>query len=77
MRLWQATCNGGRNLVPKIWGGKFPFQVRVKLVLPKPTEVLQKLLAERGINPTVGRFDNFFDDYLAKDLIQSLLATVS
>ena len=73
--LWQATCNGGRNLIPKIWGGKFPFQVRVKLVLLQPTEVPQKLLADLGINPAVGRFDNCVDDYLAEDLIRSLLGT--
>ena len=73
--LWQATCNGTRNLVPKIWGGKFPFQVRVQLVLPKVTEVPQKLLAELGMNPAVGRFDNCLDDYLAADLIRSLLGT--
>lgn len=73
--LWQATCDGGRNLVPKMWGGKFPYQVRIKLVLPKPAEVPQKLLADRGINPAVGRFDSRVDDYLAADLIQSLLDT--
>ena len=73
--LRQATCNGGRNLVPKIWGGKFPFQVRVNLVLPKVTEVPQKLLADLGINPAIGRFDNCLDDYLAADLLQSLLGT--
>ena len=73
--LWQATCNGGRNLVPKIWGGKFPFQVRVKLLLPKVTEVPQKLLAELAMNPAVGRFDNCLDEDLAEDLIRSLLGT--
>ena len=25
--LWISTSDGGRNLVSKIWGGKFPFQV--------------------------------------------------
>ncbi|MCX7417996.1 MAG: hypothetical protein NT013_00455 [Planctomycetia bacterium] len=75
--LWQATCNGGRNLVPRIWGGKFPFQVKVKLVLPTVTEVPQKLLADLGINPAVGRFDNCVDEYLAEDLIKSLLGTPS
>ncbi len=71
--LWQATCDGGRNLVPKMWGGKFPFQVRIKLVLPKPAEVSPKLLAELGINAAVGRFDNVVDEELAEDLIRSLL----
>lgn len=71
--LWQATCNGGRNLVPKMWGGKFPFQAKVKLVLPKVTEVPKKVLADLGINPAIGRFDNCLDEDLADDLIQSLL----
>ncbi|MFM9959842.1 MAG: hypothetical protein ACKV2Q_01295 [Planctomycetaceae bacterium] len=75
--LWQATSNGGRNLVPKIWGGKFPFQVRVKLVLPKPTQVPPKFLSDRHINPAIGRFDNCVDEDLADDLIRSLLVDVS
>jgi len=29
--LWEAQTAGGRRLVPKAWGGKYPFQVRVKL----------------------------------------------
>ena len=32
--LWRATTDGGRRLVPKVWGGKFPFQARVDLVTP-------------------------------------------
>ena len=31
LALWQATTPGGKRLVPKAWGGKFPFQVRVAL----------------------------------------------
>ena len=42
--IWQAVGNGGRNLVPGLWKNKFPFQVRVKLLLPKPQEVPRKLL---------------------------------
>jgi len=30
--LWTAETNGGRNLVPKLWNGKFPYQVKVKLL---------------------------------------------
>lgn len=60
--------------MPKIWGGKFPFQVKVKLVLPKITEVPQKLLAELGVNPAVGRFDNCVDEDLAEDLIAGMLS---
>ncbi len=56
--LWQATSDGGKNLVPKMWSGKFPDQVKVQLVLPKVTEVPKKILAELGVNPAVGRYDN-------------------
>ena len=72
--LWQATCDGGKNLVPKMWGGKFPYQVRVKLVLTKVTEVPKKILADLGVNPAVGRCDNCVDEDFAEDLIQSMLA---
>jgi len=71
--LWQATSNGGRNLVPKIWSGKFPFQVRVKLLLPSVTEVSRKVLSGAGIDPAVGRFDNCADEVLAQSIIQSML----
>ena len=71
--LWKATSNGGRNLVPRIWGGKFPFQAKVKLVLPRITDVPQKLLVDLGLNPAIGRFDNCLDHDLADALIRSLL----
>ena len=70
--LWQATSNGGKNLVPKIWGGKFPYQVKVKLVTPKVTEVPKKVLTKLGIDATVGRFDNCLDEDTAEDLVGSL-----
>lgn len=41
--LWRADSDGGKRLVPKAWGGKFPFQARVQLLtatiadLPKGT----------------------------------------
>ena len=71
--LWQATGNGGRNLVPKIWGGKFPYQVKVKLVIPKIVDVPKKVLAELGVDPALGRFDNYVDEDMAEDLIRSLM----
>ena len=72
--LWQATCNGGKNLVPKVWGGKFPYQVRVKLVIPKVTDVPKRVLTNLGIDAAVGRFDNCVDDDMADDLVRSLLS---
>jgi hypothetical protein len=41
--LWRATTDGGKKLVPKAWGGKFPFPARITLAtstiveLPKGT----------------------------------------
>lgn len=75
--LWQATCNGGKNLVPKMWGGKFPFQVRVKLAIPKPTEVPPNVLADLGINAATGRFENCLEEELATELISALLSSKS
>lgn len=72
--LWQATCNGGRGLVPKVWGGKFPYQVRVKLVIPKVTDVPKQVLTKLGIDAAVGRFDNCVDEDMAEDLVRSLLS---
>ncbi len=71
--LWKATSSGGRNLAPKLWGGKFPFQVKVQLVIPRITGVDQNLLSNLGVNPALARFDNWLDQDLAEELIRSLL----
>ena len=73
--LWKAATTGGRNLVPKIWGGKFPFQAKVTLVVPKIAEVPRKVLLENGIDAAVGRFDDCVEGDLANALIQSMLVT--
>ncbi len=39
LALWQATSDGGKRLVPKAWGGKFPFQARVTLLTPTILEL--------------------------------------
>jgi|GEM_PF-2614986 len=72
-----ALFPGGRHLVPKLWGGKFPFQVKVQLVLPRITEVDRQLLANLGLNPALARLDNRVDEDLAEELIQSMLGTES
>ncbi len=71
--LWKATTNGGRNMVPKIWGGKFPFQVKVKLLLPSVTEVSRKVLSDAGLNPAIGRFDNCIEEALSHSITHSML----
>lgn len=68
--LWQATCDGGKNLVPKMWSGKFPYQVKVKLLLPTVTEVPKSVLKQLGVDPAVGRFDNCVDEDMAEDLLK-------
>ncbi|MCA9086095.1 MAG: hypothetical protein KDA81_18685 [Planctomycetaceae bacterium] len=70
--LWQATTDGGKNLVPKLWGGKFPYQVKVKLVIPKVMEVPKTVLRDLGIDAAVARFDPVLDEDMAEDLIRSL-----
>ena len=60
--LWQATCNGRKN------------QVRVKLVIPKVTDLPKKVLTKLGIDAAVGRFDNCVDEDMAEDLVRSLLS---
>ena len=77
LALWQAICNGGKNLVPKAWGGKFPYQVRVRLVISKVTDVPKKVLTNLGTDAAVGRFDNCVDEELAEDLVRSLLKPVT
>jgi hypothetical protein len=64
---FELDLDGGMNLVPKMRAGKFPYQVRVKLVLPKVTEVPKKILAALGVNSAVGRCDNCVDEDLADD----------
>lgn len=75
--LWKATVNGGRNFVPKIWGGKFPYQVKVQLIMSRITEVDRKLLETLGVNPAIGRFDNCVSSDLAEELIGSFLGKPS
>lgn len=50
--LWRASTDGGKRLVPKAWGGKFPFQARVALVTPSIVELPKGTLgpAERIVD---------------------------
>jgi hypothetical protein len=70
--LWRATCDGGRNLAPKMWKGKFPFQVRVEQLLPTVTQVPTHVLAAIGADAAKGSFDNLLDDDIAEVLLRGL-----
>jgi hypothetical protein len=70
--LWQATTSGGRGLVPKAWGGRFPYQVRIALVTPKAIEVPKPLIALFNVDPAKGRFDPVVEPVLAAKVINGL-----
>lgn len=70
--LWQASSNGGKNLVPKAWGGRFPYQVKVALLSPTIVEVPKEILTEFQVDPAIGRFDNLVDSELALRLLPKL-----
>ena len=70
--LWVADTNGGRNLVPKLWNGKFPYQVKVKLITSKIAEVPKSVLTEFDASPAVGRFDSLLDEDFVDAIVKSL-----
>jgi hypothetical protein len=70
--LWRAESDGGRKLVPRAWGGRFPFQARVALVSPEIIEVPTKVVEDYIVNPATGRGDNVIDGERAEGLIQAL-----
>lgn len=75
--LWQSTSDGARNLAPKIWGGKFPYQVRIRLAIPKAIDVPASILQEMGADPSVGKFDPCLDESMAQRLLTYFLPSQS
>jgi hypothetical protein len=61
LALWQADTDGGKKLVPKAWGGKFPFQARVALRTPKIVEL------PKG---TVGSAERVLEGQRAEQVLQ-------
>lgn len=70
--LWQANGDGAKNLVPKAWGGRFPFQVKVTLVTPGIIELPKTNVIESVLNPATGKIDNVLEDGRAETLLQIL-----
>ncbi|MCE2754271.1 MAG: hypothetical protein LW720_20630 [Pirellula sp.] len=72
--LWKAKTNGARGLVPKLWRGRFPFQVMIEPAIARPQDVPRETLAELGINPSAGRFEGLLDASIGEKLANALLA---
>ena len=75
--LWKAKTHGARGLVPKLWRGRFPFQVMIEPVIARPQDVPTAILTELGINPSAGRFEGLLDPSIGGKLATSLLAQSS
>jgi hypothetical protein len=72
--LWKAKTNGGRGLLPKLWRGRFPFQVMIESAIARPQVVPREILSELGINPSAGRFEGLLDTSIGEKLASALLA---
>lgn len=68
--LWQASSEGGKNLVPKAWGGRFPFQAQVSLTTPDIIELPKAKIIEYVFNQATGKFDNVLEGDRAESLLQ-------
>jgi len=68
--IWLADCEGARNLIPKAWGGKFPFQVRVKLISHEIEEVPEAIVMSLSTNNSNGRLNNLLNMELADELLK-------
>lgn len=65
LALWMADGDGGNRLVPRAWGGKFPFQVRVALLTPSIVEL------PKG---TVGSAERVLDGARAEQVLHAVRA---
>jgi len=70
--IWQASADGGKNIVPKAWGGRFPFQANVVLASTAIVEIPKAEIAENLLNADTGRLDNLLEGNNADILLQSL-----
>jgi hypothetical protein len=71
-RLWRAETDGGRNIVAKAWGGRFPFQAKIALVTSDIIEVPLEVIDNFVVHPFTTRLDNVIEGQRTKSLIQAL-----
>jgi hypothetical protein len=67
--LWEADDAGAMKIVPKAWGGRFPFQVRVKLLTPEAIEIPRDFVTENLSNSVTGRIENVVNQERAAKLL--------
>jgi hypothetical protein len=70
--LWQAVGDGGKKLDSRAWNGKFPYQVKIRLVGAKVTEVTGPALAALQVDPRMGRFDPVVDEEVARLVLDGM-----
>lgn len=70
--LWEAADAGAARIVPKAWGGRFPFQVRVRLLTAEVIEVPKDFVAEMLTDPAKGRIRNIMEPASAELLASRL-----
>ncbi|MBM3860569.1 MAG: hypothetical protein FJ395_13085 [Verrucomicrobia bacterium] len=68
--VWRAECDGARNIVPKAWGGRFPFQVKVKLLTSEIVEIPKPIVTPIAATSSNGRLDNLLDAGRAGELVR-------
>ena len=61
LALWRAASDGGKKLVAKAWGGKFPFQARVALVTQSIVEL------PKG---SIGSAERVLEETRAKEMLE-------
>src|SRR5207302_1356932 len=72
--VFEATCNGARNIVPEAWAGMYSYQVRVRLRsherLGVPKSNISRIVSDRES----GRVRNVLSGQFAQDLLQFFAA---
>jgi hypothetical protein len=68
--MWRASSDGGKNIVPKAWGGRFPFQTKIALFTPEIVEIPKADVVEIVLNPITGKLDNVLEGDRAERLLR-------
>lgn len=68
--FWKASSDGGKNLIPKAWGGRFPFQVKVELATPEIVEIPKAKIVDVVTNSATGKLDNVLEGERAESLLK-------